>query len=377
MAKGTRPKKNNDRRATRAAIAERKRLKDARDAWLELEWPRQLEILRELLETRSEELKRAYRGIRSMAIGFGRTGAKRRIQRIPQITFVVARKLAESKVPKHGRARLVPRHLFAYCELDGTRRLCAVPTDVEDRKEMRFSTSGRTGVLATGGEQETTGAVCCVVKSPQNPQRLLAVGCHHVFGLSQHVCPVPADAFVALSDGTPLGIPSHFGFLGSEPPFSTDAGLCPVSQSVGLHLETGFLPSTGRFAAGVPELPALGSLVFIRPPRDVPPIPATVMRIHSEFDQPDDYAACWRPVIHRELVELALRAPGANRTKPGDSGCPVFDETMKILLGMHIAGQPANAGNHTLMIPTWEMLRPSRYSFSTSAEFFDIKLPNN
>lgn len=109
----------------------------ARTVFNKLDRETQLQLLEELVETRSAELCRAYRNVIDVFVGYKRrriTGSDtERSTPKPCITFLVKEKWpAEADVDAQ---EIVQKHLFFYTTVDGERHLCNVATDVVDAKK--------------------------------------------------------------------------------------------------------------------------------------------------------------------------------------------------------------------------------------------------
>src|SRR5512134_2478738 len=80
-------------------------------------------LVREAAETRAAELTLAFPNVIGVSYGFRRTEQRKRkvIERIPCVKLLVKRKWAPGTGDVPGK---VPRCLFAYWTVRGTRRLC-------------------------------------------------------------------------------------------------------------------------------------------------------------------------------------------------------------------------------------------------------------
>lgn len=370
--------------------AEALRLKTAVKNWKSLDVTDQAQALQELLETRREELMRAYPDVLSIGWGYGtvRSGKKRvpltakrarnfqyarTIDRELQVTFLVKRKLDPEFASQTQTKRFLPKYLFLYWPAGEERLHCAVPTDVECRSQYRFR--GQSSVVATGGGKELSGALCCLVTVPQDGSTTYAVGCHHVFMLSQRLYPPPSNRMVLL-DGrirTPLGAADRFGTLWGGFRECLDAAMVRVDPALALEFAPN-LPKSPDFASHFSMIPE--QVTIETPGRGNVPsrvIPANRVRFWPQANQPQTYARGYRvsgPIIHKLLVEL--EAAGSLVTAGGDSGSPVYDANRRFL-GMHIA---AADNNHFLMIPASEVLRATNYGFTGLPEFFPLKVPH-
>ena len=131
----------------------------------ELSSHEQMALVREIFETRSAELCRAYRNLVDVTYGFRsrRTAdGGRELVRTPCITFIVDKKWESERGTQ--RDQRLPRHLYAYWTVGGVRKLCAVPTDVEEAKDYAGiePALGPSSILVRSDSGTTleSGAIC-------------------------------------------------------------------------------------------------------------------------------------------------------------------------------------------------------------------------
>jgi len=321
--------------------------------WKSLERSRstQVRIARELVETRSHELRRAHPGI--LSIGYGhRVEGKDRNQATKKrevcVTFLVKKKW---DTPSATRARdAIPRHLYTYVEMSGARVLCAIPTDVQGLQHTgKIVQQGNRMVTAfANGLESISGMPCCVVRYPGGSRYLL--GCHHVFAYSDVTTPVPDAVYICTEDNPAqvVGLLSgYFGQLGPDNSFF-DAALASISNETLLAAVAVEPVPNGAVVQGESDL--AGS-VQIRTARG--PIEADWLSIHKDLVLADyaQFPQVTLPVV----VEVQTRD---FVTIPGDSGSPVFDDTGTVLQGMHVA---ANGAGGSFFIPAYELLRATNY----------------
>lgn len=402
--------RRTEKQRERARIRhEKEELRTARKAWDRLDTSYQEQLLRELIETRSREFYRAYPDLLEIGVGFATrrkkhkttrkkskaratrvTGAaKKRVIRRLHLLFVVKKKIDDAgDISDRVRRRFLPKQVFLYANVDGERVRCAVPTDVEARAENRFHTAATTNprVNATCRRRPSVrGTVCCTVVHPADARQYFAIGCHHVFCLSKLHAGPPEDRRVLLEDGqVVLGNTTYLGILRGGRRYSLDAALAEYDEDAGLH-QSPYLPRSGLFAqlpAGIP----VGLRVKIRTPRpnrDNGLVVAQVIAAIPDCTLVQDYHGSYkdsRPIIHEELVKLRITSTWG--TEGGDSGSPVFDADTNCFLGMHIAGQAPLTGRrtrlvrgeHTLMIPSYILLRAAEYGVPVPPHvFFELK----
>lgn len=374
MAKPMNEVARAEREAKEQARTDKRRLNDARAAWDALSLDEQLEAVEMILDTRSDELRAAYRGVVGFGVGY-RTRQRGKIRKVVEevcLAFIVKKKMRGK--PAKTASGLVPKHVFTHWLIDGEPALCAVPTDVECATEYEFATGAAmtSKVTAKSGSKRVGGAVCCVVKSPNNPSRLYAIGCHHVFAMSKRMAEVPEEVVVSLDNTkeTRVGTLSHHGVI-QPGAGSFDGAMVLIDAGVKLHTARN-LPSTTRFARRLTQLPKHQE-ARIRTPGGV--VSAKVVRrVHElRFENADQLRKAYKrrpPIVMRGLYELMVH--GNRNTAGGDSGSPVYSQTGLVLLGMHIGGNK-NGARKTFMIPAFELLRTKNYRFPSAEDHFELK----
>jgi hypothetical protein len=328
----------------------------------------QLAIVQEIVETRAAELARAYPGVIDVSFGYRRRRGRRRSQYdvVPTacVRFIVKRKLASKEIRADAR---IPERLFAYCSIDGQRRLCAAPTDVEDAVAFG-SPRAQTQPINVKWETSTAhGAVACGLA--RNAEAgTFALGCRHVLCLTDLYANVPTwGAEVSLDSGSVVGQTRAIaGLLRPAPDRSFDAQLLQASEDSGLHDALNGLTLSG-YATGFADLPAE---YYIRCPGSQEAIRAS--KLGLVYDRPYSVNGVGQ-VVHYVLVESSVDTA----TQGGYSGSPVVSTREGgLLLGMHVAGVDNGPGDRfAYMIPAWQLFDPSNYNGADNAEIWTLTNP--
>jgi hypothetical protein len=327
----------------------------ARHTWdHELSTEQQFRIIQELVDTRAADWCRAYSNVIDVLQGYGtqrNAEGRRTVVRKPCITFVVKRKWRGQRVTKPEQR--LPRYVLTYVGLRRRRKLCAVPTDVEDAATYRQVEIQNLNVWVhcQQADLQIPGVVTCAVKTRYGQDKWFALSCRHVLALSKYVHPrLYAGSRVRVSSpgGRQLGLTlGLYGQLADQPAVSLDAQLAEVTSVTALRRALRGLTLSG-YAVRWSELP---DTYYIRCPGE----PIYAEKVRRVTHETLDYERCGiHYVLHSELIE-SLVAPGA--TQPGYSGSPVVSEPGQLLLGMHIAG----GGDTAYMIPAWDLFKPENY----------------
>ena len=231
----------------------------------------QMSVVREVVVTRAAELVRAYRNVIDVGYGFRRRRSQRlrghQIVRTPCVRFIVKRKWA--KGAEDNPEAKIPARLFAYCCVGRERRLCAVPTDVEDARAFAVPQAHAAKIKVTLNGKSAPGAIACGIKRGQ-VKKAYALSCRHLLSLTDVYGTEPCwGASVEVSAagglaylGKTCGI---VGTLQEAPRISFDAQLLEVTSLDNLCLaldKTRFL----SYASGEHDLP---NRVSILTPRGV------------------------------------------------------------------------------------------------------------
>lgn len=350
-------------------------LNEAIDSWQALSKREQLATAIEAVATRAEEWKKLYPGV--VSLGAGRKLRGRGAGTLTDevgIAFVVKkkwpRKLANSAKYKD---RKIPAFIASHATVQGTRRLCAIPTDVIDRKIYSKVRPHNRYIVTGRAPTEVVGVVCCAVTVPGRDGRVYALGCHHVFALSDKLWPAPQNVDMrGPADVTPQG----GGTFTLNNAGTSFANLSDVTGSIGWDSSHSWVEVFDAALAEVTDSAAFSPTVT------GPGSGNPVLSTYSGLSPDDEYSvgtargqvtgALWG--VHIDFDEIAydvIRQNVGTPTKafcvielrtatpllPGDSGSPVFasDGTF---VGMHIAGDESTRG---FFIPAYELLAMRNY----------------
>lgn len=356
------------------------RLREAQRAWKRLSVEAQLDVAKEVVDTRAAELCRAHKNVINVSYGYRarqdrRTGKKRRVKQIC-VTFLVRKKWKPSQ--KKNSDEELPKYLFAYCFVKGGRKqgkaqmervLCAIPTDVEcasDYYQVRPHVGTEKILVSQRKSRLTeTGIITCALKRSAFPDKIYALSCRHVFALSSQMHPkVRFNAAVeVLSSHDLIGKTKRpMGELQDGPSF--DAQLAEVSDTEALQQALKGL-NFRNVAEGRSDIP---ENYWIHSPNGRRR--ADMKAFLANF--PIDYG---RRGIHSVRHELLIESLVTGvPTQPGDSGSPVSStENGGVLLGMHIAG----GGSIALMIPAWLLFEAKLYKGIANSETLTLINPRD
>ena len=327
----------------------------------------QMTLAKELVETRAAELCRAYKNVVSVSYGYRlrrrKDTDKPRVVRTPCVIFIVDKKWPAGE---GNSDELIPRFLYIYAMVRGERRLCGIPTDVDEASN--FSKIEPTAIQGIEVATETGGAIepgslACVIQRSSQPEATYMISCRHVFSLSETLHPEQRRSTVRLRNsrralGTTLRVT---GTLQDEPSFSFDAQLAEMTDAGALRAALNGV----RFAD------------YARSPDDFPPeywiltphgpVKAHFVQIISPSLPLSYHRAGITRVVHEELVVSHFAT--AERTVRGDSGSPIATTPAGgVLLGMHIAG----SDQRTYAIPAWQLLCPANYQRAAPTETWSL-----
>ena len=325
----------------------------------------QLALVREIVDTRSAELCRAYPNVIDVAVGYKwkrlkKTGARRLI-RTPCVIFIVKHKWG--KLSKHNREEELPAHLFAYWRIRDERKLCAIPTDVDDASVHSGFEPQALGdrILVTGNGKKTFGSVTCALHRSVFGARPFAISCRHVLSLSKVLHPqsVLGASVVLSSSGRPVGESIDIkGRLIEAPELSHDAQVVIVTDLAALRDALGDvnLADWARSESDVPD-----EYEVVVPGRRIRARFRGFVQTSIDYKRPDA-----RSVIHESLILSQL----TTGSQPGHSGSPLVSrDGSGLLIGMHIAGKVDDKhGPLGLAVPAWHLMDPDRYGVPLGTE---------
>ncbi|MCX2865248.1 hypothetical protein OOZ63_25810 [Paucibacter sp. PLA-PC-4] len=339
----------------------------------------QIRLAREIVETRSAELTRAYSNVISVTVGFKsrQTGqGQAALHDEVCIVFVVKRKWSAGQ---SDAAQSLPRHLLAYGDVDGRRELLAVPTDVQPAKWFLGGVArGRTAVDVLNPHSSGVGTVTCgvtLVGAPGASSRLL-LSALHVLSPVARINEVAPGAGLPFSEvgGGAVGASAPWGGRLSPAGLSFDAQLASATNDAWLgQAFVGIsLSKTLPYAKTESQFNALVKThrFQILAPANHPRHPVPRGSMLSQFDAfigselPLEYLVLMNGSVatldirHRDLVRLRVLAD-CPAPEAGDSGSAVVawnPDGSATLVGMFIASpdDPAQA-RMAYVLPAWHL----------------------
>ena len=325
------------------------RLERAVRRWKRLRRKDQHRIVRELVEARSDELRRAYPAIHGVAYGL-RTltiDDARCVTREPCVVFLVYRKWKQRPRTRAALGRELPAYIWAHGTdpRSGLRGLCAVPVDVESGTDYWVRPHAGNHVLVhKNAIPMQKGVVTCAVSMPPGFGGAHAISCHHVFAMSKVTSPPGSPANNAhVSVGLPGNQPGTR--IGRLSPFR--GRLVPGSQGASFDAALARVDDPQALAQVLQPPTPVGAIAsedempfsfWIMTPRR--PIKAVWVQNWVGFDNIVYFSGSNRPV-----QPLVIEAEVRDSIVPqgGDSGSPVLDSAKRKLIGMHIAGKRSRA----------------------------------
>jgi hypothetical protein len=348
-------------RARRALHAGGPDLKAAEKAYRGLSFERQMEVVLEVIETRSTELLAAWRGALGLGAGLRRRrdshGVARTRAREPlHLRVMVLRKWKKGAKEKT-RQNCIPRFVLAKVGPSDDRRLVAVPTDVESRpSKARLRLQGlplRAWVSDSDGAE---GALTCVVQESSGlSQRYLGLSCRHVLS--------------PVTGGPGSGAVASQIDEASEPPLRLGRGTSmrgSFGDPASLDFDAQFFRFDSPEAAAAMLAAGLSFRAGAKGPGDLglpmelwAPSSRRSARFHT-------YWTFARPLLsgllaHRRVIEATIvGAPTIN----GDSGAPLVipsSNQRPVLAGMHTVyfGGPEQI---SYCLPAWDLFNPVLYA---------------
>jgi hypothetical protein len=339
-------------------------LKEARRVFTEdLTRDEQIALAREIAQTRGAELCRAYAGV--VLVGYGvrrkrnrRSGAVRVVDE-PCVTLVVRKKWPGKKAPNRKSAPL-PAYLLAYWPVSGRRKLCAVPTDVDESVDyagaLVQSAAAPINVDQGLGANPQRGMLTCALRRSTYPDLVYVMSCRHV--LSRDDRKTSGASVGVGQQARPLGVTRGvMGPLKDKELFSLDAQLAEVTDFSALREALG----GHRLARLAEPGTLLPSTCYILTSHG----PVKVRESKIVLNMPLEYSG-YRFIYHDELVKSEFVS---GKTDKGDSGAPVVsNENGGMLLGMHIAGD----GSTAYAIPAWDLFTPVLFRGAVSSESWSL-----
>lgn len=359
-------------------------LRAARAAYASLPLATQLRLVEEVVEARSHDFVHYFDNVVAVHAGVRRRrdkNGRERLGKTPCVIFVVRNKWP---TPEHGRTgQRLPSELLTHADIDGQRRICAIPTDVQHAEPLaRVRDQALTAIQVPvqGSTARATGTLAWPLR----------VGNQVVVLAPLHVMsPLPdlqsggrragAGVHAVDAQGQPQGGPPFLttlnagGRLMPWPALSFDAQLAAIndSGSVGNAFRGVRFSASRPFLRSVAEVlqASTGAGLQILVPDNLPklggvargPLPAGYSRNITK-DTPLVYRVAGGLtafVAHSLVIELQVKL--GNRTLDGDSGSAVVTPAADgfTLAGMHIAGN-SDTGL-SFMLPAWQLFDPLFY----------------
>lgn len=337
-------------------------VREAKRAFKELPRDKQFELAEEIVETRAAELCRAFKNVIDVCPGYRHRRDKKtgiyRIVRTPCVIFIVKKKWSAEN--EEDPQESLPKHLFTYRTIGRKRKLCAVPTDVDDAKDYaKIQPQAATmpiKVVSSSTGRAVGGNITVAIKRSTSGQDVYALSCRHVFCLSKILHPRVELRLPVSVQGrrNVLGVTQGVrGRLWDAPQKSFDAQLALVRDLDELRLALGGI-KVRDFAKGWSDIPEVYCVITRHGP---------IKARKKQFVRPiiNYKRRGIKRVLHRVLVRSILVTP----TEDGDSGSPYMSGTNGgRFIGMHIAG----FANSSVMIPAWQLLNPAFYQGKSSTE---------
>ncbi|MCH8045719.1 MAG: hypothetical protein IID44_18565 [Planctomycetes bacterium] len=375
-------KRKLDRISSQTRREAKRRVSDAKKAWKQLAIEDRRKLVLELVETRCEELRLAYReDVIGVYASYKRTNRKihkrtsRKMRevarRLPCVTFKVKRK--RKNVAAHRR---LPESLFAYHASGDDRTLCAVPTDVirDETAQARPDRSPAQVLVrpASSPTPSTHGVMTGLLETPDRKRFVLS--CLHVFGITgsnRGVIAHGATVRLASNSNHILAKLAKPGTLLPGVHHSFDVALATFEVNAGVRqalAQPVLLSSAKNFDDVFNER----SYVIRTPDGDKRVTFFQKQDNFAKMDYGDDL-----PSIFLKRVILSSFNDPDDRTEPGSSGSPVMGRNRK-LLGMHIGSLPPEtieSGSQSIevparavMIPAYDLTRSRIYGFQGTAD---------
>ncbi len=350
------------------------RLEEAIKVWERFSIEKQKEVVREIVETRGNELRSAYPDIVGIAYGIRTYTDKNNKQKInsrePCITFMVERKWKKGfDATNRFAIKQLPEYLYTYCEAGQPykRELCAVPTDIECGEEYQITpysgNNGRSLIKAWNKDlgRRLDGVITCEVKLPYpfNDGRYI-LGCHHVFAMSVLTEPgsIPPINTEILYDDTTVGKLT-----------SLRGRLVPESQGSSFDVALAIVPENNVAKSKLKE--ALQGLKLKNGLVSLKKMVNRCIIVTPNGDYEAEHVKTWPSYnwikyfknhpnpVQSDVVEWHITSTNGV-TKPGDSGSPITDPYKNKLLGMLIGGK----SNKAFMLSANKLLSGPNYNLA-------------
>lgn len=329
----------------------------------------------ELARTRKLELRRAYRSLVAVGAGFRlkqhENGGAATVRDEPCVVLTVRTKRPHGQIAPRQR---LPTELLCYVEHNGARRLCAVPTDV-DQQAASANATPQVGVDVEppAGNEPNQGSVACIIQRRDDLDDSWLVSARHVLGHSGWLAvAAPVTTVQPRGGGVPFAEASTFfrGAVSDAFVPSCDVQLARVTDSDAARAALSGL----RFDDYVLEHEEIPRHLFVLTHRGALPVSFFQAAPGAAF--PIDYDAAGANAVVHETVLVCVLDQGAV-TVDGDSGSPLATAPEGgRLVGMHVASNQHQGGDRIFAVPAWELLTPENYNPNASGEEWALLTPD-
>jgi len=323
-------------------------LEAAAARFIALSHKKQMQILCELIETRSAELEMAYPNVVRLGIGRRRRRDSKGRSRIRENEPACVLFMVKKKWPRRStRDGAIPPCLLTYTQIRGRRQLVAVPTDV-DAAVWLLKARANANIFASvdGAQAFEKGAFCCALKS-SNGNAVFGVSCRHVLSFGAFAgesCDFVKQGDVRIGRVKDIRGPSSGDDVMDAQLFLLTGDDVDIPRYRGIVSDVSSVPI--QLTHGAPSLDEASRSCSFR----------GLWQRPKGMTLTDDN---W--MFSGELVEVDL--PG-KAPIPGDSGSPIATcEQQGRLVGMHIGIAVSDnvAGAVSICIPAWRLIDPYNY----------------
>lgn len=344
----------------------------------------QTRLAQELCDTRAPELTLAYRNLVWMLPGFRQATRKGRRQLTEQVCVLFVVRNKGSVADKHPQA--LPEQLLVYADWDGSRKLFAVPTDVQDATAFAGAKAHGAGAgvwIERPPWRMAPGCITCLVQlTDDTGAQTCALSAQHVLtpyadadsllmdsGLSMLPISGQGDGLASpiLATTLPYGGVLRSDALKDRPSF--DVQLAQANSAIFDRVALRRFNPKQPWVRNIAELLAMNkangpnAFLLLTPdnhpqPRGALPMSlsampteSTTVSIQYTLSRNDRAVSC--AVLHAGLITLKSR--GAKTPMGGDSGAPIVmrhEDGSMTLVGMHIAGNDLGS---SWAIPAWQI----------------------
>jgi len=359
-------------------------LKQGRDNWraLKANPALQASLAQELCDTRAPELTLGYRNLVWMVPGFRQSTRKdrRRLTNQVCVLFVVRNK---GSLPD-GHTQMLPVSLLIYADHGGSRKIFAVPTDVQDSADFACATAhADSGVWVSRAPwPDSPGSFTCLVRlTDESGARTCVLSAQHVLTPYADADSLQIDSGRSMLPRTGNGVALSAPILATTLPYggvlrsdglkdrpSFDVQLAAADAPLSSRVNLRRFHATRPWVRNMAELLAFdasksSAFELLTPdnhpqPRGAIPLSLSVMPgasnvLSIKYTLSRDGRAVSCAVLHAGLI--VFKTGGAKFPAGGDSGSPIVvrhEDGSMTLVGMHIAGNDLGS---SWAIPAWQI----------------------